>query len=162
MVSREIAPELCAIYQQSYETGQVLLDPHQANITTIFQKGDKTKPANYRPVSLTCILYKTMEHVIFSQTMGYLVNHDTLFHGFRPTTPVKHRRGPITQTWQAEDHWPPDPKLQKGFKHCAPHWRLLLNLNHYGITQKDQQVDWSMAVSSSKESSPLWGNLHRF
>ena len=86
MVSREIAPELCAIYQQSYETGQVLLDWKQANVTAIFKKGDKTNSDNYRSMSLKFILCKNMEHVIFSQTMGQLVNHDTRLHfqhGFR-------------------------------------------------------------------------------
>ena len=87
IVSKEIAPVLCAIYQQSYNTGQVPLDWQQANVTAVFKKGDKTNPANYRPVFLTCILCKTMEHVIFSQTMGHLDKYDTLVHfqhGFRP------------------------------------------------------------------------------
>ena len=71
-VSKEIAPVLCKIYQQSYDTGLVPLDWQQANVTAVFKKGDKTIPVNYRPVSQTRILCKTMEHVIFSQTMGHL------------------------------------------------------------------------------------------
>ena len=87
MVSKEIAHILCAIYQQSYSTGQVPLDWQQANVTAVFKKGDKTNPANYRPVSLTCILRKTREHVIFCQTMAHLDNYDMRVHfqhGFRP------------------------------------------------------------------------------
>ena len=35
-VSKEIAPVLCAIYQQSYNTGHVPLDWQQANVTAVF------------------------------------------------------------------------------------------------------------------------------
>jgi hypothetical protein len=65
MVAKEIAPVLAFIFQQSYDTGQVPSDWQLANVTAVFKKGDKTNPANYRPVSLTCILCKTMEHIVF-------------------------------------------------------------------------------------------------
>jgi hypothetical protein len=72
LVTSEIAPVLSVIFQQSYDTGTVPTDWTQANITAVFNKGDKTKPSNYRPVSLTCILCKTMEHILFSQIMKHL------------------------------------------------------------------------------------------
>ncbi len=40
---------------------------YQVSARTL-KKGNKSTPANYRPVLLTCILYKTMEHVVCSQT----------------------------------------------------------------------------------------------
>ena len=75
LASMEIAPILCIIFQQSYNTGQVPLYWQQASATVVFKKGDKTNPANYRPVSLTCIICKTMEHVIYSQIMNHLDSH---------------------------------------------------------------------------------------
>ena len=80
-------PQHCvpSTYQQSYDTGQVPID--WRNITAFFNKGDKINPANYSPVSLTCILCKTMEHVVFSQTINHLDDYDILvhfLHGFRP------------------------------------------------------------------------------
>ena len=42
-----------------------------ANVSSIFKKGKKTVPQNYRPVSLTCILCKIMESII----RDYVVNH---------------------------------------------------------------------------------------
>ena len=86
LASKELAPVLSLIYQQSYDTNQVPLDWQQANVTAVFKKGDKSNPANYRPVSLTCILCKSMEHIIFSQIMNHLDRHKILVkfqHGFR-------------------------------------------------------------------------------
>ena len=72
LVASEIAHVLSVIFQQSYDTGTVPTDWTHANITAVFKKGDKTKPSDYRPVSLTCILCKTMEHILFSQIMKHL------------------------------------------------------------------------------------------
>jgi hypothetical protein len=47
---KEIAPVLAFIFQQSYDTSQVPSDWQLANVTAVFKKGDKTNPANYRPV----------------------------------------------------------------------------------------------------------------
>ena len=55
-------------------------------MTHIFKKGDRSKAANYRPVSLTCISCKLMEHVISSNLMKHLEEHSILTdaqHGFR-------------------------------------------------------------------------------
>ena len=38
----------------------------------MYKKGDKGNPAKYQPVSLTCILCKTMEHIVASS----LTKHD--------------------------------------------------------------------------------------
>ena len=35
-----------------------------ANIVPVYKKGDKSNPANYRPISLTSIRWKTMEHIL--------------------------------------------------------------------------------------------------
>ena len=143
MVSMEIAPVLCMIYQQSYNTGQVPLDWQQANVTAVYKKGDKTNPANYRPVSLTCILCKTMEHIIFSQTMGHLDNYDILVHfqhGFRPNHSCETQ---LLNTVEDLAHRLDKRKttdllildFSKAFD-TVPHRRLLLKLKHYGIDGK--------------------------
>ena len=38
----------------------------------IFKKGDRSKAANYRPVSLTCICYKLLEDIVSSNIMQTL------------------------------------------------------------------------------------------
>ena len=50
------------------------------------KKGDKTEPANYLPISLTCILCKVFEHVVASGISKHFTDEKNLFelqHGFR-------------------------------------------------------------------------------
>jgi hypothetical protein len=42
-------------------------DWKNANIVPIFKKWDRSKPSNYRPVSLTSVASKILEHIIVSQ-----------------------------------------------------------------------------------------------
>ena len=51
-----IAPILQVTFQKSLNTGKVPSDWKQANVSPIFKKGERYNAANYRPVSLTCIL----------------------------------------------------------------------------------------------------------
>ena len=57
-----------------------------ANITPIFKKGDRTQPANYRSVNLTSVCCKTLEHILHTNVMSHLDDHNILCpqrHGFR-------------------------------------------------------------------------------
>ena len=80
------APILQLIFQKSLDTGLIPDDWRHANVTPLFKKGERYKAENYRPVSLTSICSKLMEHVIASQLMGHLNIHNILYalqHGFR-------------------------------------------------------------------------------
>ena len=82
----EIAPVLTLIYQRSIDTGILPLDWKQANISPIFKKGERSKASNYRPVSLTSVACKIIEHILHSHIMKYLDKHkvlNTAQHGFR-------------------------------------------------------------------------------
>ena len=84
--AEDISPVLQVIFQQSLDTGEVPDDWKQANIVAIFKKGDKHLPSNYRPVSLTCVASKVLEHVIFRSIMDHLDLYKILVHfqhGFR-------------------------------------------------------------------------------
>ena len=70
----------------SLETGEVPSDWLTANVTPIYKKGEKYKAENYRPVSLTCICCKLMEHVVTSHIMNHADKNNILYplqHGFR-------------------------------------------------------------------------------
>jgi hypothetical protein len=59
-----LSPILATIFQQSIDTGSVPDDWREANVTPIFKKGSNSTPANYRPVSLTSISCKILEHIV--------------------------------------------------------------------------------------------------
>jgi hypothetical protein len=48
-----------------------------ANVSPIFKKGDKSKPANYRPVSLTSVCCKVIEHIIHSHLMKFFEDQES-------------------------------------------------------------------------------------
>jgi hypothetical protein len=50
----------------------------RAYITPAFKKGDAADPQNYRPIALTCIMCKLMEHIIKDQLLGYLLNKNLI------------------------------------------------------------------------------------
>ena len=50
----EIAPIIQLIFERSLATGEVPSNWTKANVS--YKTGDKSDPANYRPISLTCIL----------------------------------------------------------------------------------------------------------
>ena len=68
----EVAPILTLLFRTSMDTGTVPEDWRSANITPVFKKGEHYDPVNYRPVSLTGIPCKIMEHVIVSSLMDHL------------------------------------------------------------------------------------------
>ena len=86
--SAKIAQVLDCIFNRSLIQAIVPDDWRQANVAPIYKKGEKYDPANYRPVSLTCICCKTLEDILVSKIMQHLSEHDTYIligsqHGFR-------------------------------------------------------------------------------
>ena len=71
-LSKTAAPILQVIFTRSLRTGQVPLDWKKANVVPIYKKGLKHQAVNYRPVSLTCICSKVMEHIVASQICRHL------------------------------------------------------------------------------------------
>ena len=90
--SSEIAHILALIYNESLARGTVPDDRRQANVAPVFKKGETYDAANYRPVSLTCICCKTLEHIIVSHMNKHLAFESILAdcqHGFRSQRPCE-------------------------------------------------------------------------
>ena len=66
LVSTELAPALRFLFQQSYNTVTVPSQWKHALVSAIYKSGAKTDPSNYRPISLTCLCCKIMEHIVLS------------------------------------------------------------------------------------------------
>lgn len=63
----EIAPILAEIFQQSLDSGKLPSAWKDANVSCIYKKGQRSNPENYRPISLTSLVCKVLEHIICSQ-----------------------------------------------------------------------------------------------
>ena len=88
-LASEISHILTTIYNASIKQGKIPNQWKEALITPLFKKGDREKASNYRPVSLTSICCKIMEHILHSNIISHLQANNILSenqHGFR-----KHR-----------------------------------------------------------------------
>ena len=82
----EIAPAITLLYQASLNQGTVPSAWKRALVVPIFKKGNRSSPANYRPISLTAIPSKLCEHVIHSAIINHFTEQRILSdaqHGFR-------------------------------------------------------------------------------
>ncbi|KAF2344739.1 hypothetical protein FHG87_024505 [Trinorchestia longiramus] len=81
-----ISEPLAKIFTRSLETGIVPEDWKQANLTPISKKGNKQTPNNYRPISLTSFMSKTIERLL-KVCIAEQLNDQNLMtdtqHGFR-------------------------------------------------------------------------------
>lgn len=85
-LSGELSEMLCFLFQQSYNTSQLPRDWSIAMVVPVFKKDRRDNPANYRPISLTSLVCKVMEHVVLSHIQKHLSLHNILTllqHGFR-------------------------------------------------------------------------------
>ena len=85
-LSHELAPSLTALYNQSLSSHSLPEDWKHAFISPVYKKGDVHTPRNYRPVSLTTVTCKILEHIIWKHILDFLDVNNILIsaqHGFR-------------------------------------------------------------------------------
>ena len=54
------------LFKQSLDTSELPTEWKSAYVTPVFKKDKRYDPSNYQPVSLTSILCKTFEHILYS------------------------------------------------------------------------------------------------
>ena len=134
------APILTLLFTKSLETGITPTDWKHANVAPVFKKGEKYKAVNYRPISLTCICCKLMEHIITSNVMSHLEHNNILYnlqHGFRKARSCESQLIDFIQEFNFKNNQNIQTDLiimdfAKAFDK-VPHKRLLYKLNYYGI-----------------------------
>ena len=85
-LATELGPVFAHLFQQSIDKGEIPKEWSLANICPLFKKGDRSLASNYRPVSLTCVPCKLLEHIVCSNIMAHLDEHRLLSekqHAFR-------------------------------------------------------------------------------
>lgn len=81
-----LAIPLHMIWKRSLHTGMIPPTLKTQYITPVYKKGNKTDPANYRPISLTSHVIKIFERVMRQNIVEYMEGHSMLTsqqHGFR-------------------------------------------------------------------------------
>ena len=84
--AKTLAHPLSTIFQRSLDEEVVPSLWKKSIVIPIFKKGHRFEPLNYRPVSLTSVCGKSLEHEIANHLMAYLNDHELLSHhqfGFR-------------------------------------------------------------------------------
>ncbi|CAH1273383.1 Hypp5110 [Branchiostoma lanceolatum] len=154
-VAEQIAPILQTIFSQSISTGDVPEDWRTANIAPIFKKGDRTMPSNYRPVSLTSVCGKVLEHIVHSHMMKHLDTYGILSpaqHGFRKGLSCESQLVLTLQDLAKNlDHNKQVDAAVLDFSKAfdtVPHERLLSKLKHYGIS--DLLQSWLRAFLTER------------
>jgi hypothetical protein len=139
-VADSIAKPLSIIYNKSLTEGKLPTDWKKANVTPIFKKGEKNKPNNYRPVSLTSIICKVMEMIIRDLVVDHMTSNDlfSMFqHGFIKGRSCATNLLAVFDAWteSVDKGFPVDSiylDLAKAFDKVS-HPKLLQKLWGYGI-----------------------------
>ena len=142
-LAHELAPSLCIIFQQIYDTGTSPRDWRDALVTPVHKKGAKHDTGNYRPVSLTAILSKVNEHILVSTMMQHFSANDILDpdqHGFRQGLSTETQLIAAIHDWASTIQAKGQTDVvfldfSKAFD-SVPHQRLLKKLRFYGVDGK--------------------------
>ena len=135
------------IFTASLQQGKIPQDWKKALVTPIFKKGDQTNPTNYRPVSLTSICSKLLEHIIHSNATSHLNACNIISdnqYGFckRRSAELQLIRTIHDFAYNLNDRKQTDAMLLdfcKAFDK-VPHRHLKLKLDYYGV--RKQTLKW--------------------
>ena len=131
---------MTVIFIQSLNSGFIPKDWLLANITPVFKKGDRSKPNNYRPISLISICCKKFEHILYHHIIEHLNTNSILIDqqfGFKSGHSCEAQLISVVEDIHlVMDHSHQVDVIfidfQKAFDK-VPHHRLFNKLYHYGI-----------------------------
>ena len=155
-----ISYPITEIFKKSFASGELPSKWLQAVITPIFKKGDRTDASNYRPVSLTSIICKTLEKIIVKHIINHLKsNHLNCKqqHGFSIGKSVTTNLLEALNVWtEALMHDIPIDILYMDYAKAfdtVPHLRLLCQVESFGIT--GNMLQWIKSFLSNRQQKVM-------
>ena len=141
-ISGNITIPITYIYKTSLRCRELPSEWKHANVSSIYKKGKKTVPQNYRPVSLTCILCKIMESIIRDHVIDHMTTNKLFSNkqfgfisGRSTTLQLLH----VLTIWcEILDEGGTIDVIYCDFMKAfdkVPHQRLLFKTERYGITE---------------------------
>lgn len=137
---------LSDIFSSSLNSGTLPSDWKKACVAPVFKKGNTNDAANYRPISLTCVCSKLLEHIICHHIRDHLDQYSILSklqHGFRSGhSCVSQLLITVQDFIFAYDRRRQIDVAVLDFSKAfdmVPHRRLLGKLRHYGINGPTHQ-----------------------
>ena len=164
-IAMAVSPCLTLLFSASLHQGRVPSDWKKALVCPVFKKGDRKNPSNYRPVSLTYICSKVMEHIIYSEIMTHLETHNILSDmqfGFRK------RHSAELQLFQTIHDLAFDLNrksqtdvilldFSKAFDRVS-HRHLITKLEYYGI--RNNILNWVASFLSGRTQQVVCGGCY--
>ena len=81
--SETLAYPLSVLVNLSYNTGYIPQEWKLFNVVPVHKKDDKNKVTNYRPISLTSLVMKQFERILYDELLTRTIDKiDTRQHGF--------------------------------------------------------------------------------
>ena len=168
MFSMYVPSFVCCIsilFQASLQGGKLPNIWKSAVVTPLHKGGPKNEVNNYRPVSITPILCKCLEHIICSNMWTHADNHDIISnkqHGFRKgfstTTQLLHVIHNATEAMDKKlDHHIISFDFSKAFDK-VPHSLLLQKIRAYKFN--DKVCDWIEEWLSDRVSEVSVNGAH--
>ena len=77
-LASELSLPLAIIFNSSLNTGILPVEWRSSMVVPIFKKSSRYDPLNYRPISLTSVVCKSLERIIVSHLMDYLDSNQLL------------------------------------------------------------------------------------
>ena len=146
-VAEQVSELLTEIFNPSLESGQVPENWRVANVTPLFKKGSREELGNYRPVSLTSVVWKVLETLIKDQLRTHLNTYklsNGSQHGFIKGSSCLAN---VLEFYEAVSDWVDEGKavnivyldFKKAFDK-VPHRRLIAKVRACGVA--GQVANW--------------------
>ena len=139
-LSREIVKPLTILYKNLLKQGKVPDEWKRGIITAIYKKGDKKDPGNYRPISLTCIICKILESIIWDAIVEHMLTNrffSKYQYGFISKRSASLQLLKVLEIWSnILDNGGTIDNINMDFMKAfdtVPHKRLIAKIKSYGI-----------------------------